>query len=104
MKYISLLAAVMLPLAGPAFAAPTDQAMTADVTSNEGISGTVSVAPEASGVMVVHIDLTGVPAGEHGVHIHETGDCSAADFSSAGGHLAGGMDAWREGRRRATPR
>lgn len=24
--------------------------------------------------------------GPHGIHIHETGDCSAPDFSSAGGH------------------
>src|SRR5690606_22990477 len=33
------------------------------------------------------IELTGVePAGLHGIHIHEVGDCSAADGTSAGGH------------------
>jgi Cu-Zn family superoxide dismutase len=41
--------------------------------------------------MVVKIDLTGVPAGVHGVHLHEIGDCYASDFTSAAGHLANGM-------------
>ncbi|WP_348945119.1 superoxide dismutase family protein [Chitinibacter sp. FCG-7] len=27
------------------------------------------------------------PNSEHGFHIHETGDCSKSDFSSAGGHF-----------------
>ena len=31
--------------------------------------------------------VTGLPAGVHGFHIHETGDCSAPDGSSAGGHF-----------------
>jgi Cu/Zn superoxide dismutase len=31
--------------------------------------------------------LTGVTAGDHGFHIHETGDCSSADYKSAGGHF-----------------
>lgn len=33
------------------------------------------------------VDFTDLPPGEHGFHIHETGDCAAADFSSAGGHF-----------------
>jgi Cu-Zn family superoxide dismutase len=38
----------------------------------------------------VHISgaLTGLPGGDHGIHIHETGDCDAAGkFESAGGHF-----------------
>jgi superoxide dismutase, Cu-Zn family len=31
--------------------------------------------------------VTGGERGEHGFHIHEKGDCSAPDFSSAGGHF-----------------
>ena len=30
-----------------------------------------------------------MPEGVHGVHLHETGDCSASDFKSAGGHIRG---------------
>lgn len=94
MKVIPLaLATALLPLAGPALSdAHTAKGMSAEVVSSDGISGTVSAMPEASGVMVVKIDLAGVPAGEHAVHIHESGDCSADDYSSAGGHLTGGME------------
>ena len=38
----------------------------------------------------VHVvaDVAGVePAGKHGFHLHQTGDCSAPDFTSAGGHF-----------------
>lgn len=41
-----------------------------------------------SGGLVIDAKLSGVtPAGRHGFHIHETGDCSAPDASSAGGHF-----------------
>jgi superoxide dismutase, Cu-Zn family len=41
----------------------------------------------------VHVsgELTGVPNGEHGFHIHETGTCDAAvKFESAGAHFEPG--------------
>lgn len=44
----------------------------------------------SSTVEGVHIEgrLTGLaPGGTHGFHVHENGDCSAADFSSAGPHF-----------------
>ncbi len=34
----------------------------------------------------LQVTLEQAPPGEHAVHIHETGDCSAEDASSAGGH------------------
>ncbi len=93
-KYLPIFAvAAMLPLTGPAFsAAHSAEIMIAEVVSNDGVAGTVSLTPTASGVTIVTIDLTGVSSGEHGVHIHETGDCSSADYKSAGGHLANGKE------------
>ena len=35
----------------------------------------------------IDADLAGLAPGSHGFHIHEYGDCSAADGSSAGGHF-----------------
>jgi Cu-Zn family superoxide dismutase len=47
--------------------------------------GTLTFAKGTPSVRVTG-RITGLPAGTHGFHIHEFGDCSAADFSSAGGH------------------
>ena len=63
---------------------------TADVIGRDGTDhGTVTLDATPSGHVHVTLMLQALPAGEHGVHIHETGDCSADDFTSAGGHVAG---------------
>jgi len=36
--------------------------------------------------VLLHLTLTGAPAGVHALHLHETGRCEAPDFESAGGH------------------
>lgn len=54
--------------------------------ADTNVAGTVRFT-QGDDAVTVTADLTGVePAGLHGFHIHETGDCSAADFTSAGGH------------------
>ena len=49
------------------------------------VEGTLTFAKAAAGLKVTG-RITGLPPGTHGFHIHEFGDCTAADFSSAGGH------------------
>ena len=51
-----------------------------------GVRGVVTFEAVENGVRVV-ADLTGLVPGKHGFHIHEFGDCSAEDGSSAGGHF-----------------
>ena len=55
-------------------------------TQGHEVRGTVTFTEEANGVRVM-ANLTGLKQGEHGFHIHEKGDCSAPDASSAGGHF-----------------
>ena len=65
-------------------------AATATVADADGAElGTVSVSQTPSGTALIAIDLTDLPPGVHGIHMHQTGDCSAADFSSAGAHISG---------------
>lgn len=40
------------------------------------------------GVVTISGTISGLEPGTHGFHIHEFGDCSAPDASSAGGHFA----------------
>lgn len=35
----------------------------------------------------IEVQVTGLSAGRHGFHIHETGRCDPPDFTSAGGHF-----------------
>lgn len=46
-----------------------------------------AVLTETEGGVHVVLTLEGVDPGEHGSHVHEKGDCSAADGASAGGHF-----------------
>ncbi len=47
--------------------------------------GTVRFEKVSEGVNVV-ADISNLEEGKHGFHIHQYGDCSASDFTSAGGH------------------
>ena len=49
------------------------------------VTGTVQFIPVRDGVRVV-AHMMNLTRGDHGFHIHETGDLSADDLSSAGGH------------------
>jgi Cu-Zn family superoxide dismutase len=55
-------------------------------SSGSQVMGTVTFTQMGDTVQVV-ADVTGLTPGKHGFHIHEFGDCSAADASSAGGHF-----------------
>ena len=57
-----------------------------DSKSGSKVTGTVTFAKMADEVQVV-ADVQGLTPGKHGFHIHEKGDCSAPDASSAGGHF-----------------
>ncbi|GAA5002592.1 superoxide dismutase family protein [Pseudoluteimonas lycopersici] len=61
--------------------------------SGSMVSGKLMLMPMGDGVHVTG-DIGGLaPNSTHGFHIHETGDCSAADASSAGGHFNPAGDA-----------
>ncbi|WP_281825312.1 superoxide dismutase family protein [Jannaschia rubra] len=80
-------------IAAPAFADNhVGPRLTGEIVNPAGENiGSVSLFETASGVIRVNVQATGLAPGAHGVHIHETGVCEG-DFSSAGGHLSGGME------------
>ncbi|MCL4798771.1 MAG: superoxide dismutase family protein [Burkholderiales bacterium] len=66
------------------------RAAVADLASTKGndAAGTVVFVDDIEGRTAVHLWLTGLtPNSTHGFHIHENGDCSAPDATSAGGHF-----------------
>lgn len=55
-------------------------------TQGSTVEGRVTFTRVAGGVKVT-VDVRGLAPGKHGFHVHEFGDCSAPDGTSAGGHF-----------------
>ena len=53
--------------------------------NNSDVSGTVSFT-ETNGIVSMTASISGLTPGNHAIHIHAIGDCSADDGTSAGGH------------------
>ena len=53
--------------------------------NDSGVTGKVVFTKVGDAVQVV-VSVTALTPGDHGFHIHEFGDCSADDGTSAGGH------------------
>lgn len=54
--------------------------------SGSNVHGTFHFYETSKGIHVV-ATVTGLTPGQHGFHIHEKGDCSTPDATSAGGHF-----------------
>jgi len=62
---------------------------TLEPRSGSQVTGTATFT-ESDGKVIVVVNAKSLTPGKHGVHVHEKGDCSASDASSAGGHFAPG--------------
>jgi superoxide dismutase, Cu-Zn family len=73
-------------------AKPKTIEVTLQPKSGSKLSGKATLTETPEGVKVV-LSVENVSPGDHGSHVHEKGDCSAEDGSSAGGHFnPGGHD------------
>lgn len=81
----SLILPALLALAASA-CAPAPQA-TAELKDPRGASvGRVTFAPDGGGLKLV-VEVSNLPTGRHGIHIHAAGKCEGPDFASAGAHF-----------------
>lgn len=89
LRTITLTAAAALMLGGTSLA--QDAAATAILMDQSGTTlGTLTLM-DMDGGLHISGELTGVPNGEHGFHIHAVGTCDAAGkFESAGPHFEPG--------------
>ena len=76
------------PEAAPMAVEEAPPTASATLMAREGgtVAGEVTFTEIDSGVLIT-AHITGAPPGTHGFHIHDVGDCSSADFKSAGGHF-----------------
>jgi Cu-Zn family superoxide dismutase len=97
MKKLGFLAAAVLAgaaltastalAAPPETAAPSTAKATIESKSGSKVTGRAVFTELPSGGVKAEIWIENAAPGTHGLHIHEKGDCSAADGTSAGGHF-----------------
>lgn len=65
-----------------------EQMATANITSASGsnLTGTATFTAMEGDKVRFEISVENATPGQHAVHLHESGDCSASDAKSAGGH------------------
>ncbi|MEX2566845.1 MAG: superoxide dismutase family protein [Cyclobacteriaceae bacterium] len=54
--------------------------------SGSNATGTATFSQLENGKVRFVLEVENLTAGKHAIHLHENGDCSAADATSAGGH------------------
>jgi Cu-Zn family superoxide dismutase len=89
MRILALIGAVALALPGAALAQQaTPLTAIATFIDAQGVEiGTATLTQTAEGVTITGT-VNGIPAGEHGFHVHAIGDCTTANkFEAAGGHF-----------------
>ena len=89
MKIAHLAACAAAALALGAHAQTPGKTASASFVDGEGNGiGSAKLTQTPGGVLIA-AELTGLPPGEHGFHIHQTGRCDPKDgFKSANGHFA----------------
>jgi Cu-Zn family superoxide dismutase len=58
-----------------------------EARSGSKVTGSVRFKADGAGKVAIDVAAEGLTPGEHGIHIHEKGDCSAPDGKSAGDHF-----------------
>lgn len=63
------------------------KAIKVSIVNTEGNDIGQAVLTEAADGLTFKIKAEGLPPGEHGIHVHEKGECTPPSFESAGSHF-----------------
>jgi Cu-Zn family superoxide dismutase len=86
---VSILCAGIAALALASGAALAQETAKAQFKNTKGEQIGTAVLTQTPYGVLIDVDISGIPAGEHGFHVHETGRCTPEDgFKSAGAHFS----------------
>jgi Cu-Zn family superoxide dismutase len=87
MRTLTMLAALLVLAGCQSLSKGPSASAQLDAAKGGRVVGTVTFQ-EADGKTTARAEVNGLPPNrQFGFHVHEKGDCSAADFTSAGGHF-----------------
>src|ERR1700686_80066 len=87
MFYKNLILIPALLCATAVFGQGTSKSAHADIINAQGQKiGTAKILAAKEGVKI-EVNVSQLPPGNHGIHIHNVGKCDGPDFTSAGPHL-----------------
>lgn len=69
------------------FAQSAGQGAHANIVNAQGQKIGTATIRQADGGIRIEVQVSQLPPGTHGIHIHTVGKCESPDFVSAGGHL-----------------
>lgn len=70
----------------PVSNAPPAPTATADLRNSAGLPMGTATATQIGDSVRISVRAMNLPAGPHGIHVHQTGVCAPPDFASAGAH------------------
>jgi Cu-Zn family superoxide dismutase len=68
-------------------AAGTAEDLTVRLTTAQGQDAGTAIIKSASHGVIVQLKAKNLPAGEHGIHFHQSAKCDPPDFKTAGPHF-----------------
>lgn len=87
MKYASLIGGGLLLFGTIVFGQAKAEAAKAELRNPKGETVGTATFTEGSGGVKVAVQVSKLPPGPHGFHIHAVGKCDPPEFTSAGGHF-----------------
>src|SRR5580698_1016173 len=86
-RTLLLIPALLAFSAAAATADTAPKSAHADILDAKGAKvGTAKIKAVKDGVQI-QVKVMGLPAGDHGIHIHNVGKCDGPAFTTAGGHF-----------------
>ena len=86
-RNLLLIPALLCICAAAALADTAPKSANADIMNAQGAKiGTAKLKAVSGGVQIM-VKVAGLPAGDHGIHIHTVGKCEGPAFTTAGGHF-----------------
>ncbi|MGH9714218.1 MAG: superoxide dismutase family protein [Candidatus Acidiferrales bacterium] len=87
MRLRNLLIGATLLCATAAFGQTKQQSAHADIVNGQGEKIGTAILTQSAGGVHIDLNVSELPPGVHGIHIHAVGKCEGPDFKTAGGHF-----------------